>query len=91
MSAWVLFIACFIICLRLFTFQRKGARYRPIVSFLAWLLMVASFAVMVKLALNQFPCHVNPIMALAALWLAWLALISKGNVAQFFRRQSHDC
>lgn len=89
MSAWVLFIACFIICLRLFTFQRKGARYRPIMSFWAYLLMVCSFAVMVKLALNQFPCHVSPIMSCAAVALAWLTLINKGNVAHFFRKHSH--
>lgn len=89
MSAWVLFIACFIICLRLFTFQRKGARYRPVMSFWAYLLMVFSFAVMVKLALNQFPCHVSPIMSSAAVGLAWLTLINKGNVAHFFRKHSH--
>lgn len=91
MSAWILFIACFIICLRLFTFQRKGARYRPLMSFWAWLMMVCCFAVMVKLALNQFPCHVTPLMAFIAVWLAWLALATKGNIAHFFRKQSHDC
>jgi len=91
MSAWVLFFACLVICLRLFTFQRHGARYRPVMSFLAWLLMVCCFAVMVKLALNQFPCHVHPLMAAVSVWLAWVALANKGNVAHFFRKQSHDC
>ena len=90
-SAWVLFFSCFIVCFRLFTFQRKGARYRPVISFWAWLLMVLCFTVMVKLALNQFPCHVNPLMAALGVWLAWIALSKKGNVAVFFRKHSHDC
>lgn len=91
MSALVLFIACLIVCIRLFTFQRNGTRYRPLVSFWAWLLMVLCFTVMVKLALNQFPCHVNPLMAALGAWLAWIALSKKGNVADFFRKHSHDC
>ncbi|MDO9177428.1 MAG: phage holin family protein [Agitococcus sp.] len=84
-------MACLIICFRLFTFQRKGARFRPMVSFWAWLLMVLCFAVMVKLALNQFPWDVNPLMAALGVWLAWLTLSTKGNVAHFFRKHSHDC
>lgn len=90
LSAWVLFISCLVICLRLFTFQRRGARYRPVMSFWAWLLMVLCFAMMVKLALNEFPCRVNPLMATVGVWLAWMALSAKGNVANFFRKTTHD-
>lgn len=89
-SSWILFISCVAICLRLFTFQRHGSRFRPGVSLAAWAVMALTGGVALKLAISGLPFTVTPWMAYIAVIFAALVFLSNGNLAHLFRIEAHD-
>lgn len=89
-SSWILFLSCVAICLRLFTFQRHGSRFRPGVSLAAWAVMVFTGGLALKLGLSGLPFPVTPLMAYLAVIFAALVFLSDGNLAHVFRIAPHD-
>lgn len=89
-SSWILFLSCVVICLRLFTFQRHGSRFRPGVSLAAWAVMVFTGGLALKLALSGLPFAITPWMAYLSVIFAALVLLSNGNLAHLFRIEPHD-
>jgi len=68
---------------RLILYQRRGARYRPVISLLAYLLMVCSFGQVVDVLVNHAP--VSAWQAGMSVVVAALVLRARGNVACIVR------
>jgi len=88
--ALLLFATNAITGVRLFLYRREGARYRPIVSIAAWLLIVSTGSTALGIALGQYPpgdIHLGDIGI--ALVLCVLSLTARGNVAAILRT-NHD-
>ena len=89
--ALLLFSTNAITCVRLFLYRREGARYRPLVSVAAWLLIVSSGSTALGIVLGQYPpsdIHVGDIGI--SLVLCVLSLTARGNVAAILRTTNHE-
>ncbi len=64
---------------RLLFYQRHGARYRPVISLLAWGLMVCAFWQVVDVLVHHAPVSVG--QAGMSMVIAALVLRARGNVA----------
>jgi hypothetical protein len=64
---------------RLLTYRRNGARHRRLVSWLAWLLLVALGGSAVEVSVNLQA--VGPFDAIRAAFLAGWIVVARGNVA----------
>ena len=88
--ALLLFAANLITCLRLLLYRRAGARYRPLVSVAAWLLIASTGSTALAIALGQYPpqhIHIGDLGV--SLVLCVLSLTARGNVAAILRTD-HD-
>jgi hypothetical protein len=68
---------------RLILYQRRGARYRPAISLLAYLLMVFAFWQVVDMLIHHFPASMG--QAGMSVVVAALVLRARGNVACIVR------
>lgn len=75
--------ACVAILVRLMVFRRDGARYRPGIAFIAWLLAVCvgGYALAILFGLNQ----PSPFVLGILLVLGALVFRARGNVASVLR------
>ena len=71
------------IALRLVSYRRDGARYRRLVGWAAYVLMVGAFARAVAIGIDHAPAHWSE--AIVAVALAALVWRSRGNVAGLLR------
>lgn len=76
-------IACGAISLRLGTYQRKGARYRLLASFVAWILIVSSGAVCILIVTGNYSV-MNPAETAINISLCMATYAAKGNVMRLF-------
>lgn len=84
----VVLIACAASCLRLLTFERAGARYRPWMSLCAWLLIVSTGSTALRILLHpDQPVQIGPGIVVILVVLAVLIFNARGNVAHILRRQ----
>lgn len=86
----LLFAASALTCMRLLFYRRRGARYRPHISAVAWLLIVSSGSTAIDILLGRLPPgaasigHVGLAVVVCALTFA-----ARGNVAAILRTD-HD-
>lgn len=82
----VTFWLCVALFVRLFTFRRRGARFRRDMSCLAWMVMVASGAVIVYIGKGQLimPRNSWPLVVLLAVFVGSVCQ-SSGNLARVWR------
>ncbi len=82
----VTFWLCVALFVRLFTFRRHGARFRRNMSCLAWLVMVASGAVVVYIGKGQLimPRNSWPLVVLLAVFVGSVCHRS-GNLSRVWR------
>ncbi|AQT10406.1 phage holin family protein [Pseudomonas protegens] len=80
------FWLCVTLFVRLFTFRRRGARYRRDMSCLAWLVMVAAGAVIAYILKGQLimPRHSWPLVVLLAVFVGAVCQ-SAGNLARVWK------
>jgi hypothetical protein len=80
------FWLCLGLFVRLFTFRRKGTRFRRDMSCLAWLVMASAGAVMVYIAkgLLVMPAQSWPLVAILAVFVGSVYQ-SGGNLAQVWK------
>jgi hypothetical protein len=77
-------------CARLLLYRRAGARYRPLVSACAWVLIAASGSTALGILLGMYPpadIHLGDLGI--SLVVATLSLAARGNVADIIRTH-HD-
>jgi len=89
--ALLLFTANAITCVRLFIYRREGARYRPVVSIAAWLLIASTGSTALGIVLGQYPpsdIHAGDLGI--SLVLCVLSLTARGNVAAILRTDSNE-
>jgi uncharacterized membrane protein YfcA len=89
--ALLLFATNAITCVRLFLYRREGARYRPVVSIAAWLLIASTGSTALGIVLGQYPppdIHVGDLGI--SLVLCVLGLTARGNVAAILRTTNHE-
>jgi len=86
LSPWSLltFAACAVIVVRLLTFRRGRSRHRPSLAWASWLMIAGATAMAVKIAAGLRPPP-GPLEALAAVVLAVLLLIHRGDLAHLLR------
>jgi hypothetical protein len=87
----LLFATHAITCIRLLSYRRAGARYRPIVSACAWLLIASTGSTALGVALGHYPpgdIHLGDLGI--SLVLCVLSLTARGNVAAILRTQPDD-
>ncbi|WP_140920797.1 phage holin family protein [Limnobaculum xujianqingii] len=82
-------VICTLIIARLFTYRRKGAQHRPAGSWSAYVLMVACFAVVVRIIFGQY-IYVDWAETLLNITLCIAIFSARGNVMHIFRRQDND-
>lgn len=88
--ALVLFAANLITCLRLLSYRRSGARYRPLVSIAAWMLIVGTGSTALGIVLGRYPAsHIHLGDLCISIVLCVLSLTARGNVADILRT-NHD-
>lgn len=88
--ALALFAANVITCLRLLCYRRDGARYRPLVSVAAWLLIASTGTTSLAIVLGRYPpddIHLGDVGI--AVVVCVLSLTARGNVAAILRT-NHD-
>lgn len=85
-SPWSLltFAACAVIVVRLLTFRRGSSRHRPSLAWASWLTIAGATAMAVKITTGLRPPP-GPLEALAAVALAILLLIHRGDLAHLLR------
>ncbi|MEE4462650.1 phage holin family protein [Azotobacter chroococcum] len=83
---WITFLLCVVTFVRLFTYQRKGARFRRDVSVMATIVMMACLAACVEIATGQFVVQPRawPLIVIHAV-LAMGLLKTRGNLAPVLR------
>lgn len=86
MLTYITLALCLIIFVRLFTYSRHGAMYRPVISLLATIIMMASGAVALLIACGDLRIGwvALPLVALLAVFTA-MAVWCKGNLAAAIR------
>lgn len=88
--AFLLLSANAITCLRLLIYRRAGARYRPLVSACAWLLIASTGSTALGVLLGMYPAsHIHLGDVGISLVLCVLSLTARGNVAAIIRT-NHD-
>lgn len=88
--AILLLVANAVTCLRLLIYRRAGARYRPLVSACAWLLIASTGSTALAIVLGQYPAqHIHLGDVGISLVLCVLSLTARGNVAAILRTD-HD-
>lgn len=78
-------------CVRLLCYRRGAARYRPLVSACAWMLIAATGSTALGVIFGQYPpddIHLGDIGI--SLVLCVLSLTARGNVAAILRTTDHD-
>ncbi|PHV12936.1 holin [Chitinimonas sp. BJB300] len=81
---WIYAALCSLIALRLLFFRRKGRLHRPYMAWLAYLLIVTTASVPVRLVLGEHVAlDVSGFISVLFLTLAVFAV--RGNVADLFR------
>lgn len=89
--ALLLLIANAITCLRLVLYRRDGARYRPLVSAAAWLLIASTGSTALGVLLGMYPPgHIHLGDLGTSLVLCVLSVSARGNVAAILRTSQHD-
>lgn len=89
--ALLLLVSNAVTCLRLLLYRRSGARYRPLVSVAAWLLIVSTGSIALGIVLGQYPpgdIHAGDLGI--SLVLCVLSLTARGNVAAILRTDHHE-
>lgn len=88
--AILLLLANAVTCLRLLIYRRDGARYRPLVSACAWLLIASTGSTALGVLLGMYPVqHIHLGDVGISLVLCVLSLTARGNVAAILRTD-HD-
>lgn len=77
-------ISCAGIAAVLGTYQRRGARHRPLAAFFAWLLIVASGSVTILTLTGNYPVA-NPAETAINVALLIAVISARGNVMRLFR------
>jgi fructose-1,6-bisphosphatase/inositol monophosphatase family enzyme len=82
----VTFWLCVALFIRLFTFRRRGARFRRNMSCLAWLVMVAAGSAVVYIGkgLLVMPANAWPLVLLLAVFVGSVCQ-SSGNLARVWK------
>jgi ABC-type multidrug transport system permease subunit len=82
----ITFWLCLALFVRLFTFRRKGARFRRNMSCLAWLMMVSSGAAMMYISkgLLIMPAVSWPLVVMLGVFVGSVCQ-SSGNLARVWR------
>lgn len=83
--ALVVFIANFTAFLRVLTYRSNGARYRPLVSWVAWALVVCAGGSAIEVVLH--PRVVNVFEMVSAVLLMLFLIAARGNVAWLLGRR----
>ncbi|TLX65084.1 phage holin family protein [Stutzerimonas nosocomialis] len=86
-----MFLICAVLFLRLFTYRRRGARFRRGVSCLAMLVMGCAGAAVIYILTGELrvPAMAWPLVVLLAVF-AWAVWQSGGNLAGAFRPSGWD-
>ncbi|HBC9058979.1 TPA: phage holin family protein [Escherichia coli] len=79
---------CTIIVLTLFFYRRKDATYKPLISWLAWLLMLF-YAFSPLRHLYGHPLPANWLVVGANLLFCVLVICARGNVSKLFSLRRH--
>jgi hypothetical protein len=89
--ALLLFITNAVTCVRLIIYKRDGARYRPLVSAAAWVLIASTGSTALGIVLGKYPhgdIHLGDIGI--SLVLCVLSLTAHGNVAAILRTKPDE-
>lgn len=78
-------LAAIVSVFRIFTFQRRGRRYRRGMSFIAWLVSCAHVTVIIQLPGLALPEPAEAGLAVVLVAFAALLLRAGGNLAHLFR------
>lgn len=77
-------------CVRLLIYSRNGARYRPLVSACAWLLIASTGSTALGVVLGLYPAsHIHIGDVGISIVVCVLSLAARGNVATIIRT-NHD-
>jgi VIT1/CCC1 family predicted Fe2+/Mn2+ transporter len=89
--AILLLVANATTCVRLLVYRRAGARYRPLVSAYAWLLIASTGSTALGVLLGLYPAsHIHLGDVGTSLVLCVLSLAARGNVAAIIRTNHDD-
>ena len=91
MFALLLFAANVTTCARLVLYRREGARYRPLVSLAAWVLIASTGSTALGILLGHYPAsHIHAGDLGIALVLCVLSLTARGDVAAILRTRPDE-
>lgn len=90
-AALLLFLANLVTCVRLVLYRRAGARYRPLVSLAAWLLIASTGSTAIGVLLGHYPAaHIHLGDLGVATVLCVLSLTARGDVAAILRTRPDE-
>ncbi|MBI0096007.1 phage holin family protein [Gilliamella sp. W8136] len=79
-------VLCFLIAVRLFTFDRKNCKYNAKISWLAWLMITSSASVFI-FSFFDFPHRAHYAQTIMNMTLLICFIKSKGNMAILCRKK----
>lgn len=85
---YINFFSCLLAVIRLINYDRNGAKYKFIPSFIAWVLIILLGSIPLRILTNDYT-HADPFEVGINLSLCVLILLSRGNIMQIFRGVRH--
>ncbi|WP_029987501.1 MULTISPECIES: phage holin family protein [unclassified Serratia (in: enterobacteria)] len=76
-------LSCGLMCTRMLTYRRNGAKFNRSASLLAYLLIIASGTVAIRIAFSEYRI-IDPAETLLNLVLCMAVFRARGNVSQLF-------
>lgn len=83
-------LICAATCLRLISYQRGGATHKPVVAWLAYVLIVATGSVAIRAVLGTYSIPVDPSEVVINAVLCVASFCARGNVAALCRLAAWD-
>lgn len=74
------------ICLRLIFYSRNGAKFKPHISLVAWLVITGTGSLALSLATGNLKAHdLHPVLIILIGGVAPIIFFARGNIARLFR------
>lgn len=86
---YINFFSCLLAVIRLINYDRNGAKYKFIPSFIAWVLIILLGSIPLRILTNDYT-HADPFEVGINITLCSLIILSRGNVMQIFRGVSKN-
>ena len=82
--AYINMLTCLLIVIRIITWRNTGSRYKPLISFIAWLLLTSCMTLIVSLYLGYYRLAESSEVIINII-LCVAVYVSSGNLSKLFK------